>query len=86
MKCPNCGSNAIKVIDTRDAENWIRRRRECCQCGQRWTTHERTADEWAKLQSAIDMVSERRDALVQSIESLTNLYDSATSEDNSKES
>ena len=42
MKCPFCASPKSKVIDSRpndDADN-IRRRRECEQCGKRFTTSE----------------------------------------------
>jgi len=41
MKCPYCGSTDSRVIDTRDAEGGIRRRRECESCGRRFTTYER---------------------------------------------
>ena len=40
MKCPYCESAESKVTDSRDAENGIRRRRECLSCGRRFTTHE----------------------------------------------
>ncbi len=45
MKCPFCGasSNHIRVIDTREVTDGIRRRRECDNCGQRFTTYERVA-------------------------------------------
>jgi transcriptional repressor NrdR len=45
MKCPFCGatSNHIRVIDTREVTDGIRRRRECEQCKQRFTTYERVA-------------------------------------------
>jgi transcriptional repressor NrdR len=45
MKCPFCGadSNHIRVIDTREVTDGIRRRRECDQCSQRFTTYERVA-------------------------------------------
>lgn len=45
MKCPFCGarSSRIRVIDTREVSNGIRRRRECDQCNQRFTTYERIA-------------------------------------------
>lgn len=45
MKCPFCGaaSSHIRVIDTREVTDGIRRRRECDQCGQRFTTYERIA-------------------------------------------
>lgn len=43
MRCPRCGADNDKVIDTRTVENnaVIRRRRECLECGNRFTTVER---------------------------------------------
>ena len=42
MKCPYCGADDTKVIDSRPAEdNSIRRRRECEDCGRRFTTYEK---------------------------------------------
>ena len=41
MRCPYCGFADTKVTDSRDADEGIRRRRECLQCGQRFTTAER---------------------------------------------
>ncbi len=45
MKCPYCGHNDSRVIDSRETETKsggsIRRRRECTQCRQRYTTYER---------------------------------------------
>lgn len=42
MKCPLCGYEETKVIDSRPAENdsTIRRRRECLKCKKRFTTYE----------------------------------------------
>ena len=40
MKCPECGCEESKVIDSRPTENKVRRRRECIQCGARFTTYE----------------------------------------------
>ena len=42
MKCPYCGFNESKVIDSRPADenNSIRRRRECLSCARRFTTYE----------------------------------------------
>lgn len=42
MKCPYCGFRDSKVIDSRPAEEGgsIRRRRECLECGKRFTTYE----------------------------------------------
>jgi transcriptional repressor NrdR len=43
MKCPFCGYEETKVLDSRPASNGtsIRRRRECLQCQARFTTYER---------------------------------------------
>lgn len=42
MKCPYCGFEESKVIDSRPADDGerIRRRRECLGCKKRFTTHE----------------------------------------------
>ncbi|MBE6807916.1 MAG: transcriptional regulator NrdR [Clostridia bacterium] len=42
MKCPYCGYEESKVIDSRptDEGQRIRRRRECLQCQKRFTTYE----------------------------------------------
>ena len=45
--CPNCGSSAARVIDSRPlkvstAEPIIRRRRACDDCEHRWSTYEIT--------------------------------------------
>lgn len=44
MKCPFCQATESKVIDKRDTENVIRRRRECLKCQKRFTTHEAIED------------------------------------------
>lgn len=41
MQCPFCTNENSKVIDSRDAGDSIRRRRECLRCGLRFTTYER---------------------------------------------
>ena len=43
MRCPKCGCDESKVVDSRPSENndAIRRRRECIECGFRFTTYER---------------------------------------------
>ena len=42
MRCPKCSSNDDKVIETRSSKegDTIRRRRQCLQCGFRFTTFE----------------------------------------------
>lgn len=43
MKCPFCGDDNTKVIDSRPADDnaSIRRRRQCDQCNKRFTTYEK---------------------------------------------
>ena len=43
MRCPKCGCEESKVVDSRpsDSNDSIRRRRECVTCGFRFTTYER---------------------------------------------
>lgn len=42
MRCPHCGYNEDKVVDSRSTaeDSAIRRRRECLKCGKRFTTYE----------------------------------------------
>lgn len=46
MRCPSCGYMESKVVDSRPADDGasIRRRRECLDCGNRFTTYERLGD------------------------------------------
>lgn len=51
MRCPSCGDDANRVVDTRvsrDGEE-IRRRRECEECGWRFTTRERIEQQVPKV-------------------------------------
>ncbi len=41
MNCAYCGFYDSKVIDSRDVNDGIRRRRQCLSCGSRFTTYER---------------------------------------------
>ena len=43
MQCPYCAKEQNKVIDTRESDETIRRRRQCLSCGKRFTTYERIA-------------------------------------------
>ena len=68
MRCPYCNHTESKVIDSRDSTEGVRRRRECIQCGLRYTTYER-------IQTTALMVAKRdnrreeynRDKLISSI-------------------
>jgi transcriptional repressor NrdR len=59
MRCPYCGSEQDKVVDSRLAEEGraIRRRRECIGCTRRYTTFERPEE--------VPLIVVKRDALEQ---------------------
>jgi len=41
VKCPYCGSENLKTLETRDSpDNAVRRRKECINCERRFTTYE----------------------------------------------
>lgn len=40
MNCSNCNHKKSKVLESRKADDSIRRRRECLKCGFRFTTQE----------------------------------------------
>lgn len=46
LKCPFCGYEESKVVDSRSTEDdmAIRRRRECLKCNKRYTTYEKIED------------------------------------------
>ena len=46
MRCPFCGDEDSRVVDSRDSESGdvIRRRRECGYCSRRYTTYERVEE------------------------------------------
>lgn len=89
MKCPYCGHEESKVVDSRssdDAER-IRRRRECCRCGKRFTTYEtielvpvivvkrdnsREAFDKNKLLSGLLKACEKRPVPLETIEGIAN--------------
>ena len=59
MKCPYCGDQESKVIDSRRSDDGlsIRRRRECCRCGHRFNTYE--MDREVTTERLGEMVMER---------------------------
>lgn len=40
MKCPYCENETTRVVDSREASEKVRRRRECVECDRRFTTYE----------------------------------------------
>lgn len=70
MKCPFCGSNNSQVKDSRETvdENAIRRRRECPDCGGRFTTYERIQlQDLTVVKKSGERVPFDRDKLLRSI-------------------
>ena len=89
MKCVYCGSMDSKVIDSRISEDGasIRRRRECLECGRRFTTYEtveripvfvikkdgnRELFDLNKLRGGIMKACEKRPVSFESIDNLVN--------------
>ncbi|MDR2048848.1 MAG: transcriptional regulator NrdR [Treponema sp.] len=89
MRCPYCGSIDDKVVESRTLANGeaIRRRRECNDCGRRFTSYERIEDKQfmvvkkdgrrepfdrAKLEKGIERALEKRPFSQMRIESLVN--------------
>jgi len=87
MRCPFCHSEETKVVDSRSAQkhNAIRRRRECIDCGHRFTTYEYVVDypvvirkndgtreeyDRAKLQKSIKIACNKRSVSQDRIEEL----------------
>ena len=89
MKCPYCSYEESKVIDSRSADDGerIRRRRECLNCGKRFTTHEvietvpiivvkrdksREVFDRNKLTAGILRACEKRPVSIEQIEEMVN--------------
>ena len=61
MKCPICQHGEHSVVKAKQADNAIRRRRQCVRCGHRWNTYEGmadTAEELARLKRAVGQVAD----------------------------
>lgn len=56
--CPNCKSERIAVINSRDKETSIWRRRRCQDCEFTYSTREMMQDEYDRVQSFVKAVSE----------------------------
>jgi transcriptional repressor NrdR len=87
MKCPYCRGNDTKVVDTRGASEGVRRRRECKDCGRRFTTYEHVAPskpmvvkrdgrreefDRAKLSAGVHKACAKRPVAVEEVERLVN--------------
>lgn len=56
MKCPTCGHEGSGIIKSGREPDTVRRRRQCCQCGFRWTTVEIPADAHKRATKALEMI------------------------------
>jgi transcriptional repressor NrdR len=87
MKCPYCQGNHTRVIDTREAGEGVRRRRECKGCRKRFTTYEHVAPsnpmvvkrdgrreefDRAKLLAGVRKACAKRPIAVEEVERLVN--------------
>jgi len=89
MFCPFCGASDTKVIDSRisEAGSQVRRRRECVECNERFTTYEtvelslpriiksdgsRNAFDRAKLEGSFLKALEKRPVSMEQLESALN--------------
>jgi transcriptional repressor NrdR len=95
MRCPHCGTVEDKVVESRTLANGdaIRRRRECINCGYRFTSYERIDEtqfmvvkkdgrrepfDRVKLERGIERALEKRPFSQMQIESLVNEIEDAT--------
>jgi transcriptional repressor NrdR len=102
MKCPNCGNMENKVIDSRMNRegDLIRRRRECLQCNDRFTTYERIelsmplvikkdgrreAFDTTKILSGVKKACQKRPISMEQMENLVSLVEKYFQESGEKE-
>ncbi len=88
MRCPYCDDDRTKVTDSRDSSrDTIRRRRECLNCGERFTTYEyiepvelyvvkndgrRELYDRKKIRKGIEKACEKRPVSIEKIEEMVN--------------
>src|SRR4030081_688591 len=97
MKCPYCGHLGDKVVDSRESKEGevIRRRRECLECGKRFTSYERIDEipymvvkkdgtrerfERQKLIGGVHKACEKRPVTVAAREAVADLVESTLQE------
>ena len=71
MRCPYCSDDGSRVVDSRLARDGaeIRRRRECNECGRRFTTRERVDEVLPKVCKRDERREEfRRDKLIAAVQ------------------
>ena len=102
MKCPYCGTLGDKVVDSRESKEGdvIRRRRQCLNCGKRFTSRERIEDieyrvvkkdgnreafQRQKLIAGLLTACEKRPVSVQQLESIADRIEAELQERHERE-
>ena len=102
MKCPYCGHPGDKVVDSRESKEGevIRRRRECLECGRRFTSYERIDEipymvvkkdgrrerfERQKLVAGLLKACEKRPVRVAALEAVADKVETALQEKSERE-
>jgi transcriptional repressor NrdR len=102
MKCPFCGDFDNKVVDSRlsGESDVIRRRRECLDCGRRFTTYERVEDilpmvikkdgrrepfDRNKILTGIKTACQKRPVSVEALDEIVDNVEKKVQEDGEKE-
>ena len=102
MKCPFCGSLENKVIDSRLSKDGgvIRRRRDCDECGRRFTTYERIEEilpmvikkdgrreifDMGKLLGGLKLACEKRPVSVEDLEGIVDKVEQSLQESGDRE-
>jgi transcriptional repressor NrdR len=97
MRCPFCGFLEDKVVDSRESKDGdsIRRRRECLECGRRFTSYERIDEipymvvkkdgrretfERNKIMSGLLRACEKRPISANQLESIVDLVEKTVQE------
>jgi transcriptional regulator NrdR family protein len=63
MRCPLCHSGRLSVEDSRHRDGFVYRRRECRDCGHRFSTIEIPMADWDRCQQGKQVVARLRAAL-----------------------
>ena len=71
-RCPECG-NGSNIIDTRETNVTVKRRRECRICKHRWTTHEAPDHSAVVMTRAIDQLERMQKQVAVALDLLTNM-------------
>lgn len=102
MKCPYCSHLGDKVVDSRESKEGevIRRRRECLECGRRFTSYERIDEipymvvkkdgrrerfERQKLVAGLLKACEKRPVRVAALEAIADRVEAALQEKSDRE-